>query len=150
MKIQKSRLKDIVKNYEIVEQDFEYAGTKGIAELLAYQVIFFRKEDDLDNIVAISIDEIEDARLFHTANVILKAIDMNIRLGDNIETINGIYGKADFTDSIIENMIRYHYIISPDLFLSFGLRNNVLSSLEIVTDKNMIEEIVSVRKYIKD
>lgn len=40
LKINKLRLQNIVKNYEIEEHEFEYAGTDGIAELLGWQIIF--------------------------------------------------------------------------------------------------------------
>lgn len=46
-------LRDVVKNYEVKEQEFEYAGTKGIAELLGWQIVFFHKMDDLVNTAAV-------------------------------------------------------------------------------------------------
>lgn len=81
--INKFKLRDIVNGYEIKEQEFEYAGTNGIAE---------------------------------------------------------------FTDSLYEDIIRYNYVISSDLFIAFGVKDNILSCLEIVADEKIIEEIISVRK----
>lgn len=40
LKINNLKLKNIVKNYEIEEHEFEYAGTNGIAELLGWQIVF--------------------------------------------------------------------------------------------------------------
>ena len=37
---------------------------------------------------------------------------MNIRFGDSIDLIKRIYGIADFTDSLYENILRYNYIIT--------------------------------------
>lgn len=145
MKINKVRLRDIIKNYEIMEQEFEYAGVNGIAELLGWQIVSFCKKDDPVNTVAISFDEIDNTELINIANSILEFIDANVRFGDNIETINRAYGIADFMDNLYEDMIRYNYIISPNLFIGFGLKYNALSCLEIVTDENMIKEIISVR-----
>lgn len=141
----KIKLKDVVKDYEVKEQEFEYAGINGIAELLGWQIIFFHKMDDLVNTVAVLFNEINNNELIRIANSILKFIDMNIRFGDSVDVIKQIYGIADFTDSLYGEIIRYNYIISSDLFIAFGLKDNILLSLEIITDENMIREIVSVR-----
>lgn len=44
LKINKLKLRDIVKSCEIKKQEFEYAGTSGIVELLGWQIIFFTKK----------------------------------------------------------------------------------------------------------
>lgn len=47
--------------------------------------------------------------LTNIANSILKSIDMNIRFGDSIEVINRLYGTADFTDHLYEDItILFH------------------------------------------
>lgn len=53
--------------------------------------------------------------------------------------ISGYWREKEW-QAIYEDVTRYHYIISPNLFLSFGLKDNRLSSLEIITDKNIIKE----------
>lgn len=141
----KIKLRDVVKNYEVKEQEFEYAGTKGIAELLGWQIVFFHKMDDLVNTAAVVFSEINNNELISIANSILKFMDINIRFGDSVDVIKQIYGIADFTDSFYEDMIRYSYIISADLFIVFGIEDNILTSLEIITDENMVREIVSFR-----
>ena len=141
----KIKLRDVVKSYEVKEQEFEYAGTNGIAELLGWQIVFFYKMDDLVNTAAVSFDEINNNELISIANSILKFMNINIRFGDSVNVIKQIYGIADFTDSLYGEKIRYNYIISADLFIAFGLEDNILTSLEIITDENMIREIVSVR-----
>ncbi len=146
MKINNLKLKNIVKNYEIEEHEFEYAETNGIAELLGWQIVFFRKNENLNDTIAIAFDEITSTELINISNSILNIMKIDIRFGDNLDIINHFYGNADFIDSIYEDTLRYNYIISPDLYIVFGLTNNTLSGLEIITDENLINEIVNARK----
>lgn len=146
LKINNLKLKNIVKNYEIEEHEFEYAGTNGIAELLGWQIVFFRKNENLNDTIAIAFDEITSTELINISNSILNIMKIDIRFGDNLDIINHFYGNADFIDSIYEDTLRYNYIISPDLYIVFGLTNNTLSGLEIITDENLINEIVNARK----
>lgn len=145
MKINKLKLREIVSTYEIMEQEFEYAGINGIAELLGWQIIFFRKKEDPINTVAILFNEIVDIEIINIANSILEFIDVDIRFGDNIQQINNVYGIADFTDYIYDDMIRCNYIISPELLMVFGFEKNKLSYLEIAVDEIMINQILSIR-----
>lgn len=146
LKINNLKLKNIVKNYEIEEHEFEYAGTNGIAELLGWQIVFFRKNENLNDTIAIAFNEITSTELINISNSILNVMKMDIRFGDNLDIINHFYGNADFIDSIYEDTLRYNYIISPDLYIVFDLTNNILSGLEIITDENLINEIVNARK----
>ncbi len=146
LKINNLKLKNIVKNYEIEEHEFEYAGTNGIAELLGWQIVFFRKNENLNDTIAIAFNEITSTELINISNSILNIMKMDIRFGDNLDIINHFYGNADFIDSIYEDTLRYNYIISPDLYIVFDLTNNTLSGLEIITDENLINEIVNARK----
>ncbi len=146
MKINNLKLKNIVKNYEIEEHEFEYAGTNGIAELLGWQIVFFRKNENLNDTIAIAFNEITSTELINISNSILNIMKIDIRFGDNLDIINHFYGNADFIDSIYEDTLRYNYIISPDLYIVFDLTNNTLSGLEIITDENLINEIVNARK----
>ncbi|WP_304819194.1 hypothetical protein [uncultured Clostridium sp.] len=146
MKINNLKLKNILKNYEIEEREFEYAGTNGIAELLGWQIVFFRKNENLNDTIAIAFNEITNTELINISNSILNIMKMDIRFGDNLDIINHFYGNADFIDSIYEDTLRYNYIISPDLYIVFDLTNNTLSGLEIITDENLINEIVNARK----
>ena len=146
LKINNLKLKNILKNYEIEEREFEYAGTNGIAELLGWQIVFFRKNENLNDTIAIAFNEITSTELINISNSILNIMKIDIRFGDNLDIINHFYGNADFIDSIYEDTLRYNYIISPDLYIVFDLTNNTLSGLEIITDENLINEIVNARK----
>ena len=68
MKINNLKLKNIVKNYEIEEHEFEYAGTNGIAELLGWQIVFFRKNENLNDTIAIAFNEITSTELINISN----------------------------------------------------------------------------------
>lgn len=106
----------------------------------------FRKNENLNDTIVIAFNEITSAELINISNSILKIMEMEIRFGDNLDVIKYFYGNADFIDSIYEDTLRYNYIISPDLYIVFGLTNNILSYLEIITDENLINEIVIYRQ----
>ena len=145
MKISDLNLKSFVKNEKIIEQKFEYAGTKGIAQLLGYHIIFFSKISNINNIVTIYFYEIENEELVSISNSILDLIDIKVRFGDNYDRIKNLYGTANSIDTIYEDIDRYNYIIRSDLFISFGLKNNIIYSMEIVNDEEMIENIIRDR-----
>lgn len=71
---------------------------------------------------------------------------MNIRFGDNIVRITDSYGQADFTDTVYEDVIRYHYLVEADFYIMFGVKDGILSSLEIIVDEDIIQDAISVRK----
>ena len=96
MKINNLKLKNILKNYEIEEREFEYAGTNGIAELLGWQIIFFRKNENLNDTIAIAFDEITSTELINISNSILNIMKMDIRFGDNLDIIKHFYGNSGY------------------------------------------------------
>ena len=144
IKISDLRLKEIMKEYNITEQEFEYAGAEGVAELLSWKIGFFRKKDDLSKTVAVWFFEIADSEMEENANVLLERLGMDFRFGEEIKVIE-VFGKPDFFDEGIENTIKYGYVLSPDRFISIGLTNGRLSFLEVVNDEPVIKEITSAR-----
>ena len=144
IKISDLRLKEIMKEYNITEQELEYAGAEGVAELLSWKIGFFRKKDDLSKTVAVWFFEIADSEMEENANVLLERLGMDFRFGEEIKVIE-VFGKPDFFDEVIENTIRYGYVLSPDRFISIGLTNGRLSFLEVVNDELVIKEITSAR-----
>ena len=149
MKISELRLTNILKDYEVREQEFEYAEVPGIAELFGYYIVFFRPARNLCNTVAISIssDEYVETSLIPVANLILRALDMNLKFGEStIEEINSIYGVADWKDDMIVDGYRYHYLIKPDLLMVFEIRKKVLWGLEIIADEEIVKDVVDVRR----
>ena len=144
------RLKDILTDYKIEEREFEYADVKGVAELFGWQIIFFRKQADLSSTIVISFSEIEDDNLISLANSILEHVDIDVRFGDNLSKIKKIYGEANSFDNIFENMTRYNYLIDPGLFIVFGIQEDKMVYLEIITDKVMIDDVFNLRKMLQD
>ncbi|MBR1442611.1 MAG: hypothetical protein IJ583_03655 [Firmicutes bacterium] len=142
-------LSDIANKYTIKKQAFEYAGIDGIAELLGWQIVFFYSKYDLNNVSAISFMEITDNDLIDIGNNILDNIGINVRFRDNKSVITNIFGIPDFFDKIYLNTDRYNYILSENYFLSFGLENDNLTYLEIIYDKNIVNNIVETRQCIQ-
>lgn len=146
IKINNLRLKEIMKEYDVTEQELEYSGVEGVAELLGWQIVFFRRKDDLLNTAAIWFFEILDNEIKNTANIILKRLGIDLVFGKEIEIEDNL-GKADFVDDILEDTIRYGYVLSSSQYISIGLTNGKLSHLEIVNDETIIKEIISVRNF---
>ena len=99
-------------------------------------------DSEAANIVAICFYQIDSRELMNISNAIIEFIDVDVRFGDSIEVINHLYGDADFTDVLYEDMIRYNYIISPQLLMVFGLKNDKLSYLDIVNDENKARTVL--------
>lgn len=150
MNIGKLRLKDILTDYKIEEREFEYADVKGVAELFGWQIIFFRKQTDLLNTIVLSFSELENDNLISLANSILEHVDIDVRFGDNLSKIKKIYGEADSFDNIYENITRYNYLIDPSLFIVFGIEEDKMVYLEIITDKVMINDVFNFRKMLQE
>lgn len=148
MNIGELRLKDILTDYKIEEREFEYADVKGVAELFGWQIIFFRKQADLLNTIALSFSEIEDENLISLANSILEHVDIDVMFGDSLSKIIKIYGEANSFDHIYENMTRYNYLIEPSLFIVFGIKEDKMVYLEIITDKAMIDDVFNLREML--
>lgn len=144
LKINNLRLTELMSEYDITEQELEYVGREVVAELLGWQINFFRKKDDLLNTFYIWFFDIVDNEIKGIANILLNRIGLELQFGKEIDVIEEL-GEADFVDEIIENTIRYGYVLSADKFVSIGLTKGKLSYLEVLNDENIIKEIVSAR-----
>ena len=137
-------LKALMTEYDITEQEIEYAGTKGSAELLGWRIIFFKRWEDLSKTVAVWFFDITGNDIEETANILLERLGIELRFGGEIN-VSEVFGEPDFVDEAIEKTVRYGYVLSSDKFISIGLTNGKLSFLEIVNDEPIIQEIISVR-----
>jgi len=148
LKIEELTLKEIFPEYYkhgyIREDEFDYAGVEGTAEFLTYHIIFFRKKND-NKTSAISISEIEDKYMIKIANKILSYTGVEIRFRDGHEKVKSIYGKPRSIDSTSYAYGCYNYLISPELFLSFAFSFGRLMDLEIIKDKDIIANVITVR-----
>lgn len=130
--------------------EFNYAGISGIAESIGWQILLFRlKESSL--IQAITFDEIfENNILLDIANKILKDLEFPIRIWDDLIKIKNVFGKETSQDNIFYEthqvtVIRYHYLISKNYFLTFSISKNKLIGLEIIYNNEIINNILPYR-----
>ena len=85
--------------------------------------------------------------------MILKYIGTELRFGNRIthiklKKIEKMYGTPIAIDDDFIDMLRYHYLISPDLFICIGIKtsNSKLIYVEIINDSELISEIIDVRR----
>jgi hypothetical protein len=126
--------------------DFSYSEVNGHADYLGWHIIFF-KELDCDKVSAISFDDILIAEnIKKIANKILQRIGFPIQFGDKLSSIKKEFGEPDFSDSILMDVHRIHYISKEkELYLCFGTDcNENLYSLEIITNKEIINNKMTV------
>lgn len=148
LNIKKFRLKEIMGEFDIIEQELEYAGFEGVAELLGWKINFFRRKSNLDNTVAIWFFDIVEKETQIVANEILKRLKIDLQFGECVKDL-GKLGRPDMTDELLEDTIRYGYIVKPDFFVSLGLTDTRLTYLEIVNDEDIISEIQSIRSGMR-
>lgn len=146
MNIYKLKISDILGEKNIYKQQFEYAGVEGIAQIYGWQILSFARKNNLDKTVAILLNELDNKEIIDIANTILRFTNIKVTIGDNLNMIKRKYGKEYFIDIIYETIIRYNYLLLPDIFIAFGFMKNILCSVEIVNDKEIIENIVIYRK----
>ena len=139
-------------NIHVHEQEYDYGGVLGRAELLGYKFVCYRKGNS-EETAAISLIEVESKKERQIGNAILKYIGINLRFGNKIndmKEIEKIYGVPVSIDDCFIDMLRYHYLVSPDLFICLGIKtsNNKLIHVEIINDSEVISEIIDVRRNI--
>jgi hypothetical protein len=76
----------------------------------------------------------------------LQKIEFPILFGDKLSSIKKKFGEPDFSDSILMDVHRLHYISKEkELYLCFGTDcNEDLCSLEIITNKEIINNRITV------
>ncbi len=132
-------LKDFIKHEKIIHLPFEYANTNGYADVIGWNIMFFFKKES-NHVSAISFDEImETSELSIICNEILKKMQIQLNIGDGYDKIKRMYGKENYKDYIIENMIRYYYLVDNTM-LCFGIDKQCgLSNFEIIDDEEIIK-----------
>ena len=157
LKLNMLTFKEIFQHYGICEQEIEYGGVSGQAEMVvnffAHKFLCFKKGNG-EKTSAISLTEIENSKERRVGNVILKEIGIGLKFGDiiDIKEIEKVCGTPVAIDNDFIDMFRYHYSISPDLFICIGVKeqNNKLVHLEIINDAEVISEIIDFRKIWND
>jgi len=143
MNIKKLALCKVLSNSYVYEQEFDYGGFPGKAELFGFKIVLFRKGDNKEP-AALHINEMDDSELMDIANRVISGVGLGVKFGDGINKIKKIYGEPFSTDCDYDT-IRCNYLLLPDLFICFGLTKNQLSNLEIINDYEMVSEIKKVR-----
>lgn len=131
-------LHDFTKVFE--NGDFNYSEVNGHADYLGWYIIFF-KELGCNKVSAISFDDILiEENIKRIANEILRKIEFPIQFGDKLSSIKKEFGEPNFSDSILIDVQRFHYILyENELYICFGIDcNEDLYSLEITTNKKII------------
>jgi len=155
LKLNMLTFKEIFKHYDIYEQETEYGGVPGQAEMVVNFIVhkfFCFKKGNGEKTSAISLTEIENSKERRVGNVILKEIGIGLKFGDiiDIKEIEKVCGSPIAIDNNFTYMCRYHYSISPDLFICIGVKeqNNKLVHLEIINDEEVISEIIDCRRNL--
>ncbi|NDO47653.1 hypothetical protein [Clostridium sp. MD294] len=155
LKLNMLTFKEIFKHYDIYEQEIEYGGVPGQGEMIVnyfcHKFLCFKKGNNKE-VAAMSLSEIENSKERRVGNVILKEIGIGLKFGEKIDIkeIEKICGAPVAIDYDFTDMFRYHYSISPDLFICIEVKeqNNKLIGLEIINDVEVISEIIDCRKSI--
>lgn len=145
MDIKKLSLKKFIKDSEIVEHNFDYAGYPGKAEIFAMSMVLFRKGNNQE-VCAIAFCNIINRELISLANNIISNIGLGVKFGSNIDEIKRKYGDPFSIDNSYIDTIGYNYLVKPDLLVYFGVTNNRLAYLEIVNDYEMVQDIADARR----
>ncbi len=100
----------IPKNF-LTEQEFSYGAVKGVAELVGFQIILFRKTGSKKNTV-LSIDWAENFHpgVLDLAQQLLVQIKCPLRLEDDRKKVEHLYGKADYSDDINVDCDQLYYV----------------------------------------
>lgn len=174
MNIKDLSLKNLLDEDYIFEPDFNYADVPGSAELYGFDsVILYRKKDKKDvSVVRFHAILNYDKKLFYIANELIANMGFDIKMGDPLSKMIKKYGNpnfiyyheedyeryywrysSDFYDyNDIFYIVHYHYLLSPDLLVCFGVpkSDKRITDLEIVNDRKMIAEIMEARREIKE
>lgn len=174
MNIKDLSLKNLLEEDYTFEPDFNYADVPGSAELYGFDsVILYRKKDKKDvSVVRFHAILNYDKKLFYIANRLISDMGFDIKMGDPLSKMVKKYGNptfvyyheedyeryywrypSDFYDyNDIFYIVHYHYLLSPDLLVCFGVpkSDKRITDLEIVNDRKMIAEIMEARREIKE
>ena len=174
MNIKNLSLKSILDEDWVFEPNFNYADVSGSAQLYGFDsVILYRKEDEKD-ICVVRFHAIShyDKKLFYIVNKLIADMGLDINMGDPLSKMIKKYGTPTFVYYVEEDykkyywrypsdfydyhdifyIVYYHYLLSPDLLICFGVpkSDNRITDLEIVNDQKIISEIMEARREIKE
>jgi|GEM_PF-1504210 len=134
---------DFIEKKYIKKQDFQYGAVSGIAEMIGFQIILFKREENQQNLV-LDIDwgENENPQVLDVANKILGRLNFKLVLCDKLDEIKSLYGDADYTDKTSENSATYYYLNSDkSIMYSFGVSESLgLTRCEFICDVEIVND----------
>lgn len=139
------RLSHFLPKESIVEQEFNYSGIDGVAEVLGWHVVFFRDLENQNYTTAISLEDANcNEELSDFVNLLLAELNIHLKIGDDFEKIQSKYGKPFSYDEIISGMKRYNFLLNDNsCFICFGVDNTYgLTYVEIITNRKILEGII--------
>jgi len=134
---------DFIDRGTIRQQDFKYGNISGIAEMVGFQIIFFRKTiSEKNSCLSIDWGENKNPIILAIAQSLLAETNSKLRLKDKLLDIERIYGKANYTDDLYEGSVTYHYFNKrKDTLYSFGVDNSLgIVRIDLINDAEIVNE----------
>ena len=131
------KLERYIGSNNIVYTPFDYAGIKGNAEIIGWQIVVFRRTVNYNMISAISMDEIDTFPIKDTCAEIFKDLDLPLSAGMKIDALTQLLGLYSYQDNILEDTTRYYFEIHNNLIVC-GIHNKKgLNHIEIIYDQEL-------------
>lgn len=134
---------DFIDKGHVHEQDFQYGSVSGIAEMIGFQIIIFRKiKSDKNSYLSIDWGENENPIILEIAQKLLLGLGSKLLLKDKLIDVEKLYGKANYIDNLYEGSITYHYFNKKkDLLYAFGIDNSLgITRIELIHDAEIVKE----------
>ena len=139
-KVKDIKLSDYIKGNTTIQR-FEYAEVDGWAELIGWQLIVFRRENN-GTISAISIEYMTEPVFKDISNRILSDIGLPFKAGMSIASIISYLGSSFKTDLIFENHARFYFDKSDYPIVCSVHDENGLTGIEIIFDEEVKRNIL--------
>ena len=136
-------LSKFISEDSIRHHSFTYADIDGEADIIGLYIVIFYKNNS-KNVSAISIGDPDNTRnvslLLSVEKRILDSIKFPIHIWDSKNKIFDLFG-TDYTVDDITTDRKYQFDVNEECFISIGTRKDIVTSVEIVLDKEIIKKI---------
>lgn len=116
---------------------FVYAEVNGIAESIGWQIILFRRPGIVNGTSTISIEDMSAPVIKDIWPRILKDLDLSLSAGININSVQQSLGLYSHIDNILEDLVRYYFIMSCELICCGLHTEKGLCQIEIIYDEEI-------------
>lgn len=131
------KLERYIGSNNIVYTPFDYAGIKGNAEIIGWQIVVFRRTVNDNMISAISMDEIDTPVILGICSKIFKDLDLSVSVGMKIDALTQLIGVYSYKDDTLADTIRY-YFETQNALIVCGIHNAIgLRNIEIIYDNEL-------------